>query len=46
MAILVMTMAISVMLIERIREPNKKVCNRRWGYDSPLPSKANQPSDF
>lgn len=46
MAILVMTMVIMVMLIEHIREPNKEVCDRRRGCDSPLPSRAIPPSDF
>ncbi|MCA3697824.1 hypothetical protein [Aquidulcibacter sp.] len=46
LAILVMTMVIMVMLIESIREPNKEVCHRTRGCDSPLPSKANPPSDF
>lgn len=45
-AIFVMTIVIMVMLIEHIREPNKEVCSRRWGCDSPLPSRANPPSDF
>ncbi len=46
MAILVMTMVILVMQIEHIREPNKEVCDRRRGCDSPLPSRAIPPSDF
>ncbi|MEY3235347.1 hypothetical protein [Aquidulcibacter sp.] len=45
-AIIVMTMVIMVMLIEQIREPNKEVCSRHWGCDSPLPSRVNPPSDF
>jgi hypothetical protein len=45
-AILVMTMVIMLILIEYIREPDKEVCSRRWGCDSPLPSRANLPSDF
>jgi hypothetical protein len=46
MAILVMTMVILVMLIEHIREPNKEVCDRRRGCDSPLPSRAIPSADF
>ena len=46
MAILVLTMVIMVMLIERIREPNKEVCSRRHGCTSPLPSKVSPASEF
>lgn len=45
-AILVMIMVIMVMLIESIREPNKEVCDRRRGCDSPLPSRTSPPSNF
>lgn len=45
-AILVLIMVLTAMLIESIREPNKEVCHRTRGCDSPLPSKANPPSDF
>ncbi|AMS28843.1 MAG TPA: hypothetical protein DIU09_02775 [Hyphomonadaceae bacterium] len=45
-AILVLIMVLTVMLIESIQEPKKEVCHRTRGCDSPLPSKANPPSDF
>jgi type II secretory pathway component PulC len=43
-ASLVVTMVLMVMLIKRIREPNKEVCHRSRGCDSPLQSKAKPPS--
>ncbi len=46
MAILVMTMVILVMLIEHIREPNKEVCHRTRGCDTPLKSNQVPSSDF
>jgi hypothetical protein len=46
MAVLVVIRVIMVMLIERIQEPDKEVCSRRWGCDSPLQSKAKPPSGF
>ena len=46
MAILVVTMVIVVLLIERIREPNKEVCHRMRGCDSPLQSEAKSPEGF
>lgn len=46
MAILVMTMVIMVMLIERIREPDKEVCHPFRGCSTPLESNQTPPTDF
>lgn len=45
-ASLVVTMVLLVMLIERSGEPNKEVCRRSRGCDSPLQSKAKPPLGF
>ncbi len=45
-AILVLTMVILVLLIERIREPNKEFCHPLRSCSAPLESNQTPPSDF